>query len=132
MSSGAVAERVAKLEFAGVIRGYHADVDASALGLAMRVLIGLQVEQGPPLAFTVAALLDVAEIVEVLVVSGQWDLVVIAEVRDVHHLREFVLTKMWSIAGFRHSETMLVLESHDTKPRSKRQVAEVDSELEDG
>ena len=41
-----ISERVARLEREGVIRGYHADVDPSALGFGMEVIIGLQTEQG--------------------------------------------------------------------------------------
>jgi DNA-binding Lrp family transcriptional regulator len=112
MSPGAVSDRVQRLENAGVIRGYHADVDPAALGYSMRVLIGVSTEQGPPVAETIEALSRVPEVIAVHVVSGQWDLVVVAQVRDQRHLRDLVIDGLWGIPGFRHSETMLILDSH--------------------
>jgi DNA-binding Lrp family transcriptional regulator/NAD(P)H-dependent FMN reductase len=114
MSAGAVAERVRRLEAGGAIRGYGADVDPAAVGYGMRVLVGLQIEQGgPPLQHTVDALLAVDEVAEVSIVSGQWDLIVFLQVRDQHHLRELVSERLWGVPGFRHSETMLVLDAYD-------------------
>jgi DNA-binding Lrp family transcriptional regulator len=114
MSAGAVAERVRRLEAGGAIRGYGADVDPAAVGYGMRVLVGLQIEQGgPPLQQTVDALLAVDEVAEVSIVSGQWDLIVFLQVRDQHHLRELVSERLWGVPGFRHSETMLVLDAYD-------------------
>jgi DNA-binding Lrp family transcriptional regulator len=114
MSPGAVAERVRRLEAAGAIRGYGADVDPAAVGHGMRVLVGLQIEQGgPPLQQTVDALLELDAVAEVSIVSGQWDLIVFLQVRDQHHLREVVAEQLWGIPGFRHSETMLVLDAYD-------------------
>ncbi|CAN5135197.1 Lrp/AsnC family transcriptional regulator [soil metagenome] len=41
LSPPAVHERVAKLEAAGIITGYHASVSASAVGLGISALVGL-------------------------------------------------------------------------------------------
>jgi DNA-binding Lrp family transcriptional regulator len=112
MSPGAVAERVTRLETSGVIRGYHADVDPSALGYRMQVVIGLQTEQGPEVGEAINALMALPEVIGVHVVTGQWDLLVVAQVRDHHHLRDVVLREVWAVVGFRHSESMLVLDSH--------------------
>jgi DNA-binding Lrp family transcriptional regulator len=114
MSPGAVAERVRRLEAAGAIRGYGADIDPAAVGSGMRVLVGLQIEQGgPPIQQTVDALLAVDAVDEVSIVSGQWALIVFLQVRDQHHLREVVAEELWGIPGFRHSETMLVLDAYE-------------------
>lgn len=111
MSPGAISERVARLERVGAIRGYHADVDPSALGFGMEVIVGLQTEQGPSLDETLSRLESVPEIQRVYVVSGQWDLVLHIRVRDQDHLREMILGSVWHVPAFRHSETLLVLES---------------------
>ena len=42
LSSPAVAERLQRLEQAGVIRGYHADVDPRALGYDLTVVIRIR------------------------------------------------------------------------------------------
>lgn len=113
MSAGAVSERIQRLEASGAIRGYRAVVDPAAVGWSMRVVVGLQIEQGRSLDETVAALLAVPEVVEVNVVSGRWDLVVGAQVRDHRHLRELVTGAFWELPEFRHSETMLVLDRRE-------------------
>jgi DNA-binding Lrp family transcriptional regulator len=115
MSPGAVSERITRLENAGVIRGYHADVDPVALGLSLHVIIGLQIQQEPSLDDIIAVLLKIPEVVGVHVVSGQLDLIVIAQVRDSDHMRELVLDRLWRTPGFRHSETMLILDSYEKR-----------------
>jgi DNA-binding Lrp family transcriptional regulator len=112
MSPGAVSERISRLEAAGVIKAYRAEIDPSALGLHIRVFIGVQIQQEPPPEEIIALLLCIPEVTEVHVVSGQWDLVVAVEVRDGEHLKDVVLAKLWRTPGFRHSETMLVLASY--------------------
>lgn len=111
MSPGAVSDRVARLEREGVIRGYHADVNPRALGFGMEVIVGLQTEQGPSLEETLSYFERVPEIQHVYVVSGQWDLVLHIRVRDQDHLREMILGSVWHVPAFRHSETLLVLDS---------------------
>jgi DNA-binding Lrp family transcriptional regulator len=112
MSAGAISERLERLEARGVIRGYRVDVDPAALGLGMRVLVGIQVAQHRPLAETIAELLDIPEVTEVDMVAGRWDLSVRLQVRDQAHLRDVLVAKIWSIPDFRHSESMVVLEGH--------------------
>jgi DNA-binding Lrp family transcriptional regulator len=115
MSPGAVSERVARLERSGVIKGYHAKIDPIALGLNVQVFIGLKIEQAPSLSDIIDSLVAIPEVAAVHVVSGQWDLVLIAQVRDGEHLREVILEKLWPCAGFRHSETMLILGTYENE-----------------
>jgi DNA-binding Lrp family transcriptional regulator len=113
MSPGAISDRVARLERENVIRGYHADVNPTALGFGMEVIVGLQTEQGPSINETLAYLESVPEVQQVYVVSGQWDLVVHVRVRDQEHLRQTILGSVWNVPAFRHSETLLVLDSRE-------------------
>lgn len=119
MSPGAVSERVSRLEGSGAVRGYHADIDPAALGYEMQVLVGLQLAQGRQVQKAIDALLEVPEMVALYVVSGQWDLVVLAQVRDHAHLRDVVLDGVWNTPGFRHSETMLILDSRHKSPGTR-------------
>ena len=113
MSAGSVSDRLARLEANQVIRGYSAVIDPAALGYSMRVVVGLQTEQGTSVEETMAALLEAPEVIEVSMVSGSWDLVVLARVRDHAHLRDLIVQGFWGAPGFRHSETMLVLERRE-------------------
>lgn len=111
MSPGAVSERIERLEARGVIQGYHAAIDATALGFGMEAFLGLQVAQGLALELTVSELYALQEVKAVHVVAGQWDLIVEMHVRDQHHLRQVLVSEIWEMTSFRHSETMLILDS---------------------
>jgi len=111
MSPGAVSERVARLERDGVIRGYRADVDPRALGFGMEVIVGLRTEQSPLLEETLDEVAAIPEVERVHVVAGSWDLVLYLHVRDHEHLRSVILERLWHLSAFRHSETMLVLDT---------------------
>lgn len=113
MSPGAVSERVARLERDGVIRGYRADVDPRALGFDMQVIIGLRTEQSPLLEEALEEVAAIPEVEHAHVVAGSWDLVLYVHVRDHDHLRSIILERLWRLSTFRHSETMLVLDTRD-------------------
>lgn len=111
MSPGAISERVARLEREGIITGYHAALDISALGYPIVALIGLEVEHGrEPFSGMIDQLLAVPSVRQVQVVTGEWDLLLEVVVRDHDELREVLLEQIWSIPGFRHSQTMMLLE----------------------
>lgn len=111
MSPGAVSERLARLERDGVIRGYRADVDPRALGFGMEVIVGLRTEQSPLLEQTLDEVAIIPEVERAHVVAGSWDLVLYLHVRDHEHLRSVILERLWHLPAFRHSETMLVLDT---------------------
>jgi Lrp/AsnC family transcriptional regulator, leucine-responsive regulatory protein len=89
LSSPAVAERLGRLESAGVIRGYHADIDPRALGLALSVVIRIR-----PAPRQIAAVArqaqETPEVVECTRVTGDDCFVMRAHVRDVDHLEEVI------------------------------------------
>ena len=89
LSSPAVAERLGRLEGAGVIRGYRAEVDPRALGYTLGVLI--RSRPAPRQLAAVAQLArDTPEIVECHRVTGDDCYVMTAWVRDVTHLEEVI------------------------------------------
>ncbi len=89
LSAPAVAERVARLEEAGVVRGYRVELDPRALGLALSVV--LRIRPGPR---QIAAVGDLArrtpEVVECVRVTGEDCYVMRLHVRDVEHLEEVI------------------------------------------
>ena len=89
LSSPAVAERLARLEREGVIRGYHADVDPRALGYALSAMI--RVRPAPRQLRPVAELAhETPEVVECHRITGEDCYVLRAHVRDVEHLEEVI------------------------------------------
>jgi Lrp/AsnC family leucine-responsive transcriptional regulator len=89
LSPPAVAERLARLEQQGTLRGYHADVDPRSLGLSLSAII--RVRPAPGQLRSVADLAQrTAEVVECLRVTGDDCFVMRAHVRDVEHLEQVI------------------------------------------
>jgi Lrp/AsnC family leucine-responsive transcriptional regulator len=89
LSSPAVTERVKRLEAAGVIRGYHADVDPRLVGYALGVAI--RIRPAPRQLAAVAQLArDTPEVIECHRVTGDDCYVMTAYVRDVEHLEQVI------------------------------------------
>jgi Lrp/AsnC family transcriptional regulator, leucine-responsive regulatory protein len=89
LSSPAVAERVARLEESGVIRGYRADVDPKAFGLTLGVVI--RIRPAPREIPKVAELAQrTPEVVECHRITGEDCFFMKAYVRDVEHLEELI------------------------------------------
>lgn len=87
MSPSAVAERVRRLEEAGVIAGYRATVDPNAVGLTIMAFVRLRYPTGNYRPFH--ALLDsTAEIVEAHHVTGEDCFVLKVVARSMRHLEE--------------------------------------------
>jgi len=88
LSSPAVAERVRRMEDAGVIAGYHAQVDPAKIGLPVMAPIQLRCQPGKCLIRTERAE-DYPEVLEMLKVSGEYCNVLKVAVGSVNHLEEF-------------------------------------------
>ncbi|HUW78227.1 MAG TPA: Lrp/AsnC family transcriptional regulator [Candidatus Nanopelagicaceae bacterium] len=112
MSPGAVGQRLARLRATGVIRGFILDVDPAALGFGLEVMVALELRQGSPVEETISLLKSLSEVRSIQLVTGRWDLVLTMLVRDQHHLRQVLVGRVWSVADFQHSETMIILETY--------------------
>jgi Lrp/AsnC family transcriptional regulator, leucine-responsive regulatory protein len=89
LSPPTVSERLARLESAGVIRGYHADVDPVAVGYALSAVI--RVRPAPRQLHKVAELVrGMPEVVECHRITGEDCYLIKAHVRDVGHLEELI------------------------------------------
>jgi Lrp/AsnC family transcriptional regulator, leucine-responsive regulatory protein len=115
MSPPAVAERIARLERSGVIRGYRVDVDRRALGFGLVVYVGVIAVQGPDQADVVRSLGALPEVEDVHVVTGPKDLLVRLRVRDHEHLRELLFDRVWNLPGIERTETYISLGHMDPK-----------------
>jgi DNA-binding Lrp family transcriptional regulator len=109
MSPPAVADRLARLERSGVIRGYRADIDWAALGLPVVVYLAVTAGAGMDLSEIIRKIGALPEAEDMSVVTGSLDLLVRLRVRDHTHLRELLLTKIFQISGVQRTETFLSL-----------------------
>ncbi len=109
MSPPAVADRIARLERLGAIRGYRVDVDWSALGYPVVVYIAVTAAPGADLSEIITAIRALPEAQDMSVVTGGLDLLVRLRVRDHAHLRELLLAGIFQISGVQRTETFLSL-----------------------
>lgn len=86
LSSPSVAERVRRMEEAGVIAAYRAEVDPAKVGLPVMALVQLRCRDGRCLLKTRTAA-DFPEILEVLKVSGQHCTVLRVVAASVPHMQ---------------------------------------------
>jgi len=89
LSSPSTAERVKRLEEAGIIRGYHADIDPAAIGLPLAV--HLRVRPMPGQLQKLATLLSKLDaVLECHRVTGDDCFVATAHVASVSHLEALI------------------------------------------
>ena len=109
--------RVQRLIESGVLTGFSARVNPEALGLALQVVVFVQLQshQRDESRAFIERMLDRPEVVQVFYVGGAQDLVVHVMARDTDDLRRVVLEGIASHPLVRHLETNLVFE-HRTQP----------------
>jgi Lrp/AsnC family transcriptional regulator, leucine-responsive regulatory protein len=89
LSSPAVAERIQRLQDAGVIRGYHADLDPAALGHPLTAVI--RIRPAPRQIHKVAELARATpQVVECHRITGEDCFLITAHLRSVVHLEEVI------------------------------------------
>jgi len=110
LSAPAAMERVRKLEQAGVITGYFAQVDARRVGLDISAFIGVDLRSDTIPAFEEWA--DaVAQILECHHITGGHTLLLKVKTRNTRAL-EKLISRIRALPGVEATETMVVLSTH--------------------
>ena len=109
MSPPAIADRLARLERLGAIRGYRVELDWAALGYPVVVYLAVTANPGADLSEIARAIRALPEAQDMSVVTGAFDLLVRLRVRDHTHLRELLLNTIFQIPGVQRTETFLSL-----------------------
>ena len=110
-------ERVRRLQVRGIITGYHADINPSALGIGLQAFVSVRLAQhsrDKVDAFR-EHLGTLPVVVSVYHVAGQDDFVVHVAVRDAEHLRNLTLDGFTTRAEVARLNTALVYE-HIAQP----------------
>jgi Lrp/AsnC family transcriptional regulator, leucine-responsive regulatory protein len=117
LSTPAVAERVHRLEEAGVITGYHAALDTAKLGVPIRVLVRLTIPGGElQITRTVTAIKELSEISRCHRITGAESFVIEADVVSIRHLE--ALIDRLSALGATSTSTVL------SSPVERREIQE--------
>lgn len=115
ISAPTVSERMARLERAGVIRGYAAQINWAALGYSQVVYLNISASRDHDVAEVMKRIWALPEAQEVTLVSGDVDLLVQLRVRDHSHLRELLMDQIWQITGLHGSSTQIAIADMPTK-----------------
>jgi DNA-binding Lrp family transcriptional regulator len=105
--------RVRRLTARGVLRGFHAEIDPTALGIGLEALMTVRLTRHIRENFDSfrSYALTLAEVVSVYQVAGADDFLIHVAVRDADHLRDFVLDQVSTRPEVAHLETSLIFDS---------------------
>jgi DNA-binding Lrp family transcriptional regulator len=104
--------RVRALRASGVLRGFHADVDLSALGRPLQAMIAvrLTVHHREEIEGFTRAVRELPGVLSVFHVAGVNDYLVWVAAADAQDLREFVVDHLATHRSVAHAETSLIYE----------------------
>ena len=104
--------RVARLERDGVITGYAALVDPVRYGYGLSAYVYLDIAQRTWKSVR-RQLLEMPEVDQVALISGEHDILVRVRTRDAASLRDVVLTRLQDMPQVRATQTVLIFEELD-------------------
>lgn len=104
--------RLGRLRDTGVIRGFRADVDPAAAGLATSAYVTLNLRQ-TDWRLVRERLRALPGIVHIALVGGEFDVILLVRVRDNADLRRLVLDEIQGMPGVVSTRTLLVFEEHE-------------------
>jgi Lrp/AsnC family leucine-responsive transcriptional regulator len=110
LTAPAVAERVRRLEDAGVIKCYSVELELNKVGLPIVAFVHLTTNSQQSTRFR-QAVADIPEIIECHCVTGNESYIVKVAVKSVSHLEHLLLT----VASYGEVRTSLVLSSQITR-----------------
>ncbi len=105
-------ERVRRLQSKGIITGYRASVDPSALGVGLQAFVSVQLTtHSRDLVETFRAhLRTLPEVLSLYHMGGEYDFLVHVAVRDANHLRDLALDAFTTRTEVARIQTALVYE----------------------
>lgn len=108
--------RLRYLRASGVVQGYHASLDAPALGIEIQAMVAVQLARHTRKEVEEFRqhLLGLEEVLRVFHTSGASDFLVQICVRNTGHLRDFVLTAFTERKEVKHIETSLIYQQWDS------------------
>ncbi len=90
LSSPAVADRMRKLEEAGIIAGYHAEVNLTKVGLPITAIIRLGSIPGQSCNHVASAVSEIPEVLECYRVTGSDTVIIKVMAASVDHLERII------------------------------------------
>ncbi len=107
------AERVKQLEKAGVIRGYHAELDLAALGsdhvTFVQVLLAATTDKD--LELFNRKVKEIPEVFSCHMIAGSFDYLLKVHTRDISHYRRVLGNQVSQLPGVTQTHSFVVMES---------------------
>ena len=107
VAQGTITNRLKRLESEGIITGYAPLLDAESVGWGMTVMAGLCIEKGRVIDVQKKSSAD-PRVFSVYDVTGDWDSMVLARVKDRSDLDDLTKT-VFTLDGITRSYTHVVL-----------------------
>jgi DNA-binding Lrp family transcriptional regulator len=111
LSPAPTLRRVRALEKAGVISRYVALVDARCIGLGVRMKVDLRLAPQTRAAIDelATAVADLPEVVECVIVLGDWDYQLTVVARDVDEYQRFLMDRLAKLPGVASYRSSLIV-----------------------
>ena len=115
VSGGTVHLRVDKLREAGVIRGYHVELDSAALGYGVEVFIGIILHNASDYEKVLEKLKKKEELLEAYHLTGVFNIFIRVLTKSITDLEQF-LSSLHSIKEIQSTNTTLILDAPIKRP----------------
>ncbi|BBY29417.1 Lrp/AsnC family transcriptional regulator [Mycolicibacterium sediminis] len=104
--------RVRRLQEVGVIRGFHADIDPSAIGLSLQAMISVSLQSNArgKIEGFIEHIRRRPQVMEVYFLAGADDFILHVAARDTDDLRSFVVQNLNSDSDVAGTQTSLIFE----------------------
>lgn len=121
LTAPSVHERVGKLEAAGVIRGYRADVSPETVGLGVTALIGIVQQTETEIDDLVAALRELPEVESCYFLAGEESFLLKVRVGTMAELEQLIV-RLNRIRGVARTRTTVALSTKwENRPQPARE-----------
>jgi len=106
-------ERVRKLERAGYIKGYSALLSAKELNAGLVVFVQISLDRSSKQSFEGfrASILKLSQVQECYLVTGSFDFLVKARVKDMRAYRDFLEEELLALPGVKESTSIAAMET---------------------
>ena len=104
-------QRTRRLENEGYIRGYTAILDRDLLGVPETVLIEVTLDRHDDSVLETfgRSMADMREVIEVWLVTGEYDYMIKVAVNGTRGYEEFLRKRLYRVPGIRHSRSSFAL-----------------------
>ncbi len=112
---GTIRDRIRKMEHAGLIEGYSATINPVKMGFLISCFVEIVLDHQVEANRAIETLMNMEEVTEVYILTGETDALVRIWARDIEHLREILYDKFIAIPGLLRTNTLVVLNTR-SKP----------------